>query len=377
MRRAPEAWPIRPRGSPLLSASDVPDYRLPVGAIAQQPVEPRDHARLLVDTGDGAPLHRQVRDLPEFIEEGDVIVVNETRVIPARLRGRKSTGGAVEVLLLEEAATGGVVAGGCEQDWVALVRPGARVAPGTVLRVESPARVGRRSDVTLSIEVGERLDGGLRPVRLVSHGADVTTAVARYGEVPLPPYLKAALEDSERYQTVYAAVPGSVAAPTAGLHLTSDVLDRCRARGARVVAVDLAVGLGTFRPVTVDRLVDHVMHTERYAVPAETMAACRSARRVLAIGTTTVRALESAAATGDLSGHTNLLISGDHPWQVVDLLMTNFHQPRSTLLAMIESFVGHRWRDLYALALADGYRFLSFGDAMLLRARDRARTPRS
>lgn len=382
MRRAPEAWPIRPRGSPLLSASDVPDYRLPVGAIAQQPVEPRDHARLLVDTGDGAPLHRQVRDLPEFIEEGDVIVVNETRVIPARLRGRKSTGGAVEVLLLEEAATGGVVAGGvvaggCEQDWVALVRPGARVAPGTVLRVESPARVGRRSDVTLSIEVGERLDGGLRPVRLVSHGADVTTAVARYGEVPLPPYLKAALEDSERYQTVYAAVPGSVAAPTAGLHLTSDVLDRCRARGARVVAVDLAVGLGTFRPVTAGRLVDHVMHTERYAVPAETMAACRSARRVLAIGTTTVRALESAAATGDLSGHTNLLISGDHPWQVVDLLMTNFHQPRSTLLAMIESFVGHRWRDLYALALADGYRFLSFGDAMLLRARDRARTPRS
>ncbi len=283
----------------------------------------------------------------------------------------------MEVLLLQETETGAVVAGGCEQEWVALVRPGARVAPGTVLRVEPPSRLGRRCDVTLAIEVGERLEGGLRPVRLVSHGADVTTAVGGYGEVPLPPYLKTALGDSERYQTVYAAVPGSVAAPTAGLHLTTDVLDRCRAHGARILALDLAVGLGTFRPVTVDHLADHEMHTERYAVPAETMAACRSARRVLAIGTTTARALESAAATGDLSGQTNLLISGDYPWQVVDLLMTNFHQPRSTLLAMIESFVGHRWREMYALALAEGYRFLSFGDAMLLRARDQARTPRS
>lgn len=273
-----------------------------------------------------------------------------------------------------------------------MVRPGARVAPGTILTIEDPADSGvvpevdaaasgicagadSRAGAALEVEVGERLEGGLRRVRLLSVG-DVDEMVGRFGRVPLPPYITAELDDPQRYQTVYAAVPGSVAAPTAGLHLTIEVLDRCRAKGARVVALDLAVGLGTFRPVTVERLDDHEMHEERYAVPPETMEACRSARRVLAIGTTTARALESAAATGELSGRTKLLIAGDHPWRIVDRLMTNFHQPRSTLLAMIESFVGPRWRELYRLALAEGYRFLSFGDAMLLqRSGDRWARP--
>ena len=184
--------------------------------------------------------------------------------------------------------------------------------------------------------------------------------------MPLPPYLHEGLTDPERYQTVYADRPGSVAAPTAGLHLTEELLRACRAAGAEVAHVDLAVGLDTFRPVTADRLEDHPVHAERYSVPAPTLAACRSARRVVAVGTTTVRALESAAATGRLEGRTDLLITPGHRWQVVDALLTNFHLPRSTLLLLVEAFVGPRWRDLYAVALAEGYRFLSFGDAMLL-----------
>ncbi|MGK2956933.1 MAG: tRNA preQ1(34) S-adenosylmethionine ribosyltransferase-isomerase QueA [Acidimicrobiales bacterium] len=341
--------------------NDIPDYQLPVEAIAQQPIEPRDHARLLVDTGAEALLHHQVRDLPDFVSDGDLIVVNETKVLSARLRGKKSTGGAVEVFLLELEQPSDADDGASEQDWIAMVRPGSRVAPDTWLNIGSES-----GDITLRAEVGEHLADGLRRVRLVSSGSDVTAAIGKYGEVPLPPYLKTVLDDPDRYQTVYASVAGSVAAPTAGLHLTNEVLDRCRANGAQVSAIDLAVGLGTFRPVTVERLADHHMHSERYAVSPETMEACRSARRVIAIGTTTVRALESVAVTGKLAGRTDLLISGRYPWQVVDLLMTNFHQPRSTLLAMIEAFIGPRWREIYALALAEGYRFLSFGDAMLL-----------
>jgi S-adenosylmethionine:tRNA ribosyltransferase-isomerase len=216
----------------------------------------------------------------------------------------------------------------------------------------------------LELEIGERLDDGRRQVRLQTD--DVERALARHGVVPLPHYLHEGLADPERYQTVYATHPGSVAAPTAGLHLTDEVLERCRAAGAEVVTLDLTVGLGTFRPVTAGRLEDHEVHEEPYAVPAATMAACDAAERVVAVGTTTVRALESAAATGQLSGRTRLLIHGEHPWRVVDALVTNFHQPRSTLLALVESFVGPRWRDLYAIALREGYRFLSFGDAMLL-----------
>jgi S-adenosylmethionine:tRNA ribosyltransferase-isomerase len=216
------------------------------------------------------------------------------------------------------------------------------------------------------VEVGEDIGDGRRRVRLLAGDETVEDLLDAVGTIPLPPYIREALPDSSRYQTVYADRPGSVAAPTAGLHLSEQVLDECRARGVAVAVVDLAVGLGTFRPLTAERVEDHVMHRERYWVPPRTMAACREARRVVAVGTTTVRALESAAATGHLSGDTDLFIHGGYEFAVVDVLLTNFHQPRSSLLVLLEAFCGKRWRELYRVALEEKYRFLSFGDAMLV-----------
>ena len=329
------------------------DYPLPTGAIAQVPAEPRDSARLLVALDPGAPPeHRHVRDLPELLGPGDVLVVNETRVRPSRLLLRKPTGGRVEVLLLEPTGPAG--------EWEALVRPARRVPAGTRL---APDEGG--PDL---VEVGAARAGGTRAVRVLAD-------LAGHAALALPPYLSAMPADPERYQTVYARRPGSVAAPTAGLHLSQDVLDRCRRRGVDVRAVDLAVGLATFRPVQVDRAEDHEMHAERYDVPEATMEACRRARRVVAVGTTTVRALESAASTGRLSGETRLYIHGDHPFLVVDVLLTNYHQPRSSLLLLLAAFTGPHWRELYDTALAEGYRFLSFGDAMLVARRDRPAPP--
>ncbi|HLI02561.1 MAG TPA: tRNA preQ1(34) S-adenosylmethionine ribosyltransferase-isomerase QueA [Acidimicrobiales bacterium] len=324
---------------------DVPSYPLPDEAIAQTPVEPRDAARLLVALDPDRVEHRQVRDLPEMVGPGDVIVVNTSRVLPARLHLTKRTGGAAEVLLLEPDPAAG------PDTWLALVRPGRRLAPGTELLA------GDR----VAVIVGERAGDGQRRVRLL-----VDPTQADIGEIPLPPYIHQPLADPERYQTVYADQPGSVAAPTAGLHLTDEVIDRCRQRGATVAVVDLAVGLGTFRPVTAAKAEDHEMHTERYQVPASTMEACRTARRVVAVGTTTVRALETAAATGNPEGRSQLFIHGHFHWKLVDVLLTNFHQPRSTLLLLLEAFYGPGWRDLYQVALDEGYRFLSFGDAMLV-----------
>lgn len=380
------------------------DYPLPSGAIAQTPAEPRDSARLLVSRA-GAPVeHRTVADLDQLLDPGDVLVVNDTRVIPARLHLRKPSGGAVEVLLLERRPGG---------DWEALVRPSRRVAVGTRLLPDGgspgvppgiPAGIPADSPAVdpagvadgFAVEVGEVLGGdgrrrvtlhpGIEPVPTVPHGLgdpndhaaldDAVTfdLLASVGEVPLPPYIHAPLVDPERYQTVFAAHPGSVAAPTAGLHLTDAVLDRCRARGVTVARVELVVGLGTFRPIAVDRVEDHPMHAERYRIPASTLdllAARRAvgqepAGKLVAVGTTVVRALESWAATGRPEGATRLFIHGDYPFAVVDRLLTNFHVPRSSLLALVQAFAGPGWRDLYATALADGYRFLSFGDAMLL-----------
>ena len=319
---------------------DAFDYDLPAAAIAQVPAEPRDAARLLVSLeAGGAAAHLQVADLAELLGPGDLLVLNDTRVLPARLRLRRATGGAVEVLLLEPDDE--------PRTWTALVRPGRRLPPGT--RVEGPG---------LAVVIGERIDGGRRRV-------EVQGSIAEHGVVPLPPYIHATLMDPERYQTVYARRSGSVAAPTAGLHLTSALLDRCRAAGAEIARVDLAVGLDTFKPLAVDDLDAHVMHTERYSVPAATMEACGRAQRVIAVGTSTVRALESAAR-GDLEGRTDLFIRHPFEFRVVDVLLTNFHVPRSTLLVLLDAFIGARWRDLYARALVDGYRFLSFGDAMLV-----------
>jgi S-adenosylmethionine:tRNA ribosyltransferase-isomerase len=325
--------------------TDAYDYDLPADRIAQVPAEPRDSARLLVALDPTGPEeHRRVSDLPELLGPGDLLVVNETRVNPARLHLEKGTGGRVEVLLLEP------VSGGC---WQALVRPSRRVSPGTVLLA------GGRP----ALEAGPVLDGGdgRRLVTVLDQDA-----VDEAGEVALPPYVHEPLADPERYQTVYARTPGSVAAPTAGLHLTPQLLARCEATGAGLARVDLAVGLGTFRPITADRVDEHRMHSERYCVPAETLARCRDARRVVAVGTTTVRALESAAATGSARGQTDLFIRPGFSFRVVDVLLTNFHLPRSSLLVMLAAFCGRRWRALYDDALNEGYRFLSFGDAMVV-----------
>jgi S-adenosylmethionine:tRNA ribosyltransferase-isomerase len=334
---------------------EVPTYKLPDAAIAQRPVEPRDAARLL-DASDpaGPVLHRHVRDLPDLLGPGDVLVVNNSRVFPARLHLFKATGGAAEVLLLEEDAESPRV-------WTALVRPGRRLPAGTLLAAGP--------DAPALLEVGERLAEGRRRVRFL---ADPVAVVESCGTIALPPYIHVPLADPSRYQTVYADRPGSVAAPTAGLHLTEDVLSRCRARGVRVCAVDLAVGLATFKPVAAAVAEDHRIHAERYRVPVETWDACRSARRVVAVGTTTVRALETAGATGALQGESDLFIRGNFPFGVVDALMTNFHMPHSTLLLLLESFCGPRWRTLYETALQSGYRFLSFGDAMLVCRRSSA-----
>ncbi|MEM7271718.1 MAG: tRNA preQ1(34) S-adenosylmethionine ribosyltransferase-isomerase QueA [Actinomycetota bacterium] len=324
-------------------ATDRFDYELPPERIAQTPIEPRDRARMLVALDpDRAPEHPTVAELDRVLKPGDLLVVNDTRVLAARLNLHKPTGGAVEVLLLEPT--------GEHNRWHALVRPGKRVAPGTVLL----------DDGRPMVTVGARLSGGRRVVEV---DPDAMTIA---GQVPLPPYITEQLDDPDRYQTVYARTPGSVAAPTAGLHLTDGLLARLADRGVELARVELRVGLGTFRPITAETVTDHEMHAERYAVDDETWTRVRAARRVVAVGTTVVRTLESVAATGELAGETSLYIRRGFDWRVVDVLLTNFHVPRSSLLVMVDAFVGDRWRDLYRIALADDYRFLSFGDCMLL-----------
>jgi len=329
------------------------DYPLPDDRIAQVPIEPRDRSRLLLDVGGGAAEHRRVADLDQILRPGDLLVLNETRVIPARLRLQRPTGGAAEVLLLEPLDPE-------RRRWEALVRPGGKLRLGEVLSTGGV-------DV---VRMGERTEAGdTFAVELIGNDDPLVT-LERFGEMPLPPYIGERLDEPDRYQTVYANEPGSAAAPTAGLHFTPELFERLDAKGVERTTVELVVGLDTFQPISTGDPLDHPMHTERYRVPEATMQACRESRgaggRVVAVGTTAVRALESAAARGELAGRTDLFIHRGFDWQVVDLLMTNFHLPRTTLLMMIDAFVGDRWRTLYDVALAEDYRFLSFGDAMLL-----------
>ena len=333
------------------------DYVLPPERIAQVPLEPRDRSRLLVDLGDGVVDHRRVSDLAQILRPGDLMVLNETRVIPARLRLRRPTGGAAEVLLLEPLDAD-------RRRWEALVRPGGKVRIGEALSADGV-------DV---IEMGERTPvGDTFEVELLGDD-DALVILDRHGEMPLPPYIGERLDDPDRYQTVFANEPGSAAAPTAGLHFTPELFARLDELGVRRTTVELVVGLDTFQPISTDDPLDHPMHTERYRVPAATMEACLDTRaaggRVVAVGTTAVRAIESAAVRGELAGRTDLFIHRGFEWQLVDVLMTNFHLPKTTLLMMIDAFVGDRWRALYQAALDGDYRFLSFGDAMLL---DRSR----
>jgi len=330
------------------------DYTLPEHRIAQTPIEPRDAAKLLVDRGSGAPDHCHVSDLPELLREGDLLVLNETRVIPARLRLQRSTGGAAEVLLLEPWDAD-------RRTWEALVRPGGKLAVGEMLA----------ADGVPLVRMGERTPAGdTFWVELVGDD-DPVVLLDRHGEMPLPPYISERLGDPERYQTVFAREPGSAAAPTAGLHFTPELFERLTIAGIATATVELVVGLDTFQPISTENPLDHPMHTERYRVPPETTLACRDAQRVVAVGTTAVRALESAARSGESSGRTDLFIHRGFDWQAVDVMMTNFHLPKTTLLMMIDAFVGSRWRSLYETALEGDYRFLSFGDAMLLDRRAR------
>ena len=326
------------------------DYDLPAERIGQTPIEPRDAARLLVDRGSAFPLHLHVHDLPTLLDDGDLVVINDTKVIPARLRLRRETGGAVEVLLLEPLDDDRRV-------WEAMIRPARKLRLGERLVDAAGAAL---------IEIGARTAAGDTCLVTIAAEGDPLSLLQQHGEMPLPPYITAELARPDRYQTVYANDPASAAAPTAGLHFTPELLSDVTARGVEIARVELVVGLDTFKPVSVSDPSRHVMHSERYSVPANVIEQCRQARRVVAVGTTSVRALESAAASGELQGRTRLFITRPFDWKVVDLMMTNFHLPRTTLLMMIDAFVGDRWRRLYEIALAERYRFLSFGDAMLL-----------
>ena len=330
-----------------MNLSDI-DYELPEKLIAQHPVEPRDFARLLVATNPSTVEHKHVTDLVDFLEAGDVVVVNDTRVLPARLALHRKTGGAAEVLLLEQRSSDFRL-------WEALVKPASKIKQDEVLEYfgKRVVRVGPRTEAgdTFVVEILDE-----NPMELLQ----------RIGAMPLPPYIRSSLTDLERYQTVYARRMASAAAPTAGLHFTPELMARIVAKGVVVETVELVVGLDTFKPISTDDPLDHLIHSEFYSVEQRVMDACRDAKRVIAVGTTATRALESVAASGQLTGRTSLFITPGFQWKVVDMMLTNFHLPKTSLLLMIESFIGPRWRDIYAEAISEQYRFLSFGDAMLL-----------
>jgi S-adenosylmethionine:tRNA ribosyltransferase-isomerase len=332
-----------------LQASDF-DYELPDAAIAQEAIEPRDSARLLVaSTLDD----RSISDLPALLHPGDLLVVNETRVRPARLTAIKPTGGSVEVLLTKRRD---------EMTWEALVRPARRVHTGTTM-----------SAGPLALTVLTEPDHGVVTVSVTGDG-DTDDLLPGVGKIPLPPYFHGQLDDDERYQTVFAKTVGSVAAPTAALHFTPALIAGLADRGVEITTVDLEVGLDTFRPMQDGPVENHQMHRERYRVPESAVASIVAARgrgnRVVAVGTTVVRTLETAAdGLGGVTaggGESGLFITPGHRFTVVDAVVTNFHAPRSTLLVMIAAMIGDRWRAVYEHALTHGYRFLSFGDAMFI-----------
>ena len=334
------------------------DYPLPESFIAQTPAEPRDSSRLLVlhrDTGELE--HRIFRDVMDYLKAGDLLVLNQTRVIPARIYARKETGGRVELLLLRRRD---------ELTWEALVG-------GKGLRVGKKARVEGGPEV----EILEELDGS---ERLVRFSEPIEPYFPKVGNVPLPPYIHERLSDPERYQTVYAREPGSAAAPTAGLHFTPRLLEELQVKGVRIAYVTLHVGLDTFAPVTEDDPEEHKIHTEWCGLPLETAEVINQTRegggRIIAVGTTSVRTLESAARYSTLgrypriapfAGPTDLFILPGYQFSLVDAMITNFHLPKSTLLMLVSAFAGReKILETYATAVQEGYRFYSFGDAMLI-----------
>ena len=367
------------------------DYHLPPELIAQVPVEPRDSSRLLtLNRATGQVEHRQFSDTLDFLPSGAVLVLNRSRVIPARLYGRrKDTGGKVELLLLrregssESSDEGSGAESGAESGvWQALGKPGRRLRPGVVLSLETPRHLAVPQGVApaeaVEAEVLSVSEDCIRRVRLSAE-----SGIDRLGEVPLPPYIHQRLEDPERYQTVYSRQPGSVAAPTAGLHFTPELLESLRRKGVETTFVTLHVGLDTFRPVSEEDPTEHTIHTEYYELPAETAAVLTRARAegrpIIAVGTTSVRTLEQVGrdreaaglgkgnAIAPASGQADLFILPGHEFRLVDGMITNFHLPRSTLLMLVSAFAGReRILAAYREAIEQRYRFYSFGDAMLI-----------
>jgi S-adenosylmethionine:tRNA ribosyltransferase-isomerase len=323
------------------------DYELPEDLIAQIPAEPRDASRLMVvDVRRGTIAHHTFRDLPRFLLPGDALVLNETKVMPARLEVKKPTGGGVELLFLRDL---GPDRGGA---WEVLARPSKRLRPGLQLRAG-----GDR------LELLESLGDG----RWAVFAPDVPGLLERSGRMPLPPYIRPTPETENRYQTVYARNEGSAAAPTAGFHFTERVLEEVEHTGAHIARITLHVGVGTFMPVRTEKLEEHRMHAEHYSVPREAAQTVHRARRVVAAGTTVARTLETWTASGEAEGESELFIYPGYRWRAVDTLLTNFHLPRSTLLAMVMSFGGEELvKEAYVTAVEERYRFYSFGDAMLL-----------
>lgn len=332
------------------------DYDLPQELIAQTPMEPRDHSRLLVvDRAATAVEHKHFYDLVSYLQPGDLLIMNDTKVIPARLIGHKETGAKVEVFLLHRHN---------QDTWEALVRPGKKLLPGAKVSFGDK----------LQAEILDKTDFGGRMVRFIFDGV-FEEILDELGKTPLPPYIHEKLQDKSRYQTVYAKVDGSAAAPTAGLHFTPELMQKVRNKGIDIGFVTLHVGLGTFRPVSAKDIREHVMHSEYYVVSEETVQKVAQTRqrggRVIAIGTTAVRTLESASETGGMiragAGVTNIFIYPGYTFQVVDALVTNFHLPQSTLMMLVSALAGReRMLDVYRQAVAEKYRFFSFGDAMFI-----------
>ena len=344
------------------------DYELPQALIAQTPAAQRSQSRLFVlERANGQISHDHFYDLPNHLQAGDLLVANDSRVIPARLYGvKESTGAVIELLLLRPHGKAG--------EWQALVRPGKRVKAGQTVVF---------GDGALKARVGDALEDGVRVVEFSLTDESFDALLDVLGEMPLPPYIKEKLHDNERYQTVYARAKGSVAAPTAGLHFTPQLLDQLKQQGVETEFITLHVGLGTFRPVQVENVGDHHMHEEWYAVSAKLFEKIQSTRaaghRVVSVGTTTVRALESAyrklhsatsgeAQTDVVSGLTDIFIYPGFEFHATDALITNFHLPKSTLLMLISALAGReRILDAYRVAVKEQYRFFSFGDAMLIK----------
>lgn len=344
------------------------DYELPPHYIAQSPVVPRDHSRLLVINSPDTIENRHFYDLPNYVKAGDLLIINDTKVMPARLHGQKENGAAVEILLLTERT---------ENQWIALVKPGKRLPPG--VKIKFTANDGNRPELWATILDRDEGTGGRLLEFELGTAQRLWEILPDYGEIPFPPYVTDRHATDDQYQTIYAEKLGAVAAPTAGLHFTEDLFTTLASQGVKTAKVTLHVGIGTFRPVETENILDHAMHQEWIDVPAETVQAIEETKaqggRIFAVGTTVVRCLEGAAQVWDFPrqplqpfrGSTNLFIYPGYQWRIVQGLITNFHLPKSSLLMLVSALIGReRLMGLYQMAIAEGYRFYSFGDAMVI-----------